>query len=114
MEYAAATALLDGHPGFGSFTDAAVQRPEAQRLVDLVDVELQDGGDWLLAGEFTADVHVGDEVRSVAEQFPPGSPQRPPTHEELMRKAGECLTGTGVDPAALTWSNAGQVLRDHL
>jgi 2-methylcitrate dehydratase PrpD len=114
MEYAVAAALLDDHPGFWSFTDAAVQRPEAQRLVDLVEVELADGGDWLLAGEFEADVHVGTGVVSVREQFPPGSPQRPPTPAELMRKAWECLVGTDVDPTAITWSSAGQVLRDHL
>jgi 2-methylcitrate dehydratase PrpD len=114
MEYAVAVALLDDHPGFWSFTDAAVQRPEAQRLVDLVEVELGDGGDWLLAGEFEADVHLGTRVVSVREVFPPGSPQRPPTEEELMRKARECLTGTDLDPTAITWSTAGQVLRDHL
>jgi 2-methylcitrate dehydratase PrpD len=114
MEYAVAVALLDEHPGFWSFTDAAVQRPEAQRLVDLVEVELAEGGDWLLAGEFQADVHLGTGVVSVREQFPPGSPQRPPTSGELLRKAQECLTGTGLDPTAITWSTAGQVLRDHL
>jgi 2-methylcitrate dehydratase PrpD len=114
MEYAVAVALLDDQPGFWSFTDAAVQRPEAQRLVDLVEVELADGGDWLLAGEFEADVHLDSEVVSVREQFPPGSPQRPTTHEELMRKARECLSGTDLDPATITWSNAGQLLRDHL
>ena len=114
MEYAVAVALLDDQPGFWSFTDAAVQRPEAQRLVDLVEVELADGGDWLLAGEFEADVHLDSEVVSVREQFPPGSPQRPTTHEELMRKARECLSGTDLDPTTITWSNAGQLLRDHL
>jgi 2-methylcitrate dehydratase PrpD len=114
MEYAVAVALLDAEPGFWSFTDDAVRRPEAQRLVDLVEVELGNSGDWLLAGEFEADVHLGTEVVSVREQFPPGSPQRPPTHEELMRKARECLRGTDLDPTTITWSNAGQLLRDHL
>jgi 2-methylcitrate dehydratase PrpD len=114
MEYAVAVALLDKEPGFWSFTDDAVRRPEAQRLVDLVEVELGNSGDWLLAGEFEADVHLGTEVVSVREQFPPGSPQRPPTHEELMRKARECLSGTDLDPTTITWSNAGQLLRDHL
>jgi 2-methylcitrate dehydratase PrpD len=114
MEYAVAVALLDEEPGFWSFTDDAVRRPEAQRLVDLVEVELGNSGDWLLAGEFEADVHLGTEVVSVREQFPPGSPQRPPTHEELLRKARECLSGTDLDPTTITWSNAGQLLRDHL
>jgi 2-methylcitrate dehydratase PrpD len=114
MEYAVATALLDDYAGFWSFTDGAVQRPEARRLVELVEIELGDGGDWLLAGEFEAEVHTDDRVLSAREQFPPGSPQRPPTHDELLRKVGECLDGTDVDPAAIEWSTAGQVLRDHL
>src|SRR5271165_1405088 len=37
LEYAAAAALLDGYPGFASFTDEAVQRVAARRLVDVVD-----------------------------------------------------------------------------
>jgi 2-methylcitrate dehydratase PrpD len=114
IEYAAATALLDDYSGFSSFTDEAVQRPEARRLVDLVEVQLGDGGDWLLAGEFEAEVHAGGRVLHAGEQFPPGSPQRPPTHDELMRKVRDCLAGTDLDPTTIDWSTAGQALRDHL
>lgn len=114
LEYAAATALLDDYPGFWSFTDEAVQRAEARRLVDLVEVQLADGGDWLLAGEFEAEVHVGGEVLRVREEFPPGSPQRPPTRGELMRKVEDCLTDSGIDPAAIDWSTAAQILRESL
>ena len=32
LEYGLAAALLDRYPGSGSFTDAAVRRPEARRL----------------------------------------------------------------------------------
>lgn len=114
LEYAAATALLDDYAGFWSFSDEAVRRPEARRLVDLVDVRLGDGGDWLLAGEFEAEVHVHGEVLRAREQFPPGSPQRPPTEEEMLRKVGDCLAGTDLDPHAITWATAEKVLRDHL
>jgi 2-methylcitrate dehydratase PrpD len=114
IEYAAATALLDDYSGFWSFTDEAVQRSEARRLVDLVEVQLGDGGDWLLAGEFEAEVHASGRVLYAREQFPPGSPQRPPTHDELLRKVQDCLTGTDLDPATVDWSTAGQILRDHL
>lgn len=114
LEYAVAAALLDEHAGFWSFTDAAVQRPEARRLVELVEIELGAGGDWLLAGEFEAEVHAGRRVLSAREEFPPGSPQRPPTHEELLRKLRDCLAGTDVDPTAIAWSTAGQLLRDSL
>ncbi len=34
LEYAAAAALLDGYPGFASFTDEAVRRAAARRLVE--------------------------------------------------------------------------------
>ena len=114
IEYAAATALLDDFQGFSSFTDEAARRPEARRLVDLVDVQLGDGGDWLLAGEFEAEVYVGQEVLHAREQFPPGSPQRPLTRDELMRKVRDCLTGTPLDPETIDWSTAGQLLRHYL
>jgi 2-methylcitrate dehydratase PrpD len=114
MEYAAATALLDRHQGFASFTDEAVRRPEARRLVDLVEVQLTDGGDWLLAGEFEAQVYAGGEVLHTRSRFPPGSPQHPPTDQELMRKVADCLAGTSLDPASIDWSSAGDVLRRYL
>jgi 2-methylcitrate dehydratase PrpD len=114
IEYAAATALLDDYQGFASFTDEAVQRPEARRLVELVDVHLSDGGDGLLAGELEADVYVGADVLHARQQFPPGSPQRPPTRAELMRKLQDCLIGTTVDPETVSWTTAGRILSDAL
>lgn len=114
MEYAVATTLLDGYPGFWSFTDAAVARPEARRLMELVEVQLSDGGDWLLAGELEVEVHLLGEVLFAREQYPPGSPQRPPTPDELARKVRECLAGTGIDPGDIDWSTASRVLRHWL
>jgi 2-methylcitrate dehydratase PrpD len=113
LEYAAATALLDPYQGFASFTDEAVRRPAARRLVELVEVQLTDGGDWLLAGELEMEVHAGAEVFRGRSTYPPGSPGRPPTHDEFQRKVGDCLTGTALDPATVDWSSAGDVLRRY-
>ena len=110
IEYAAATALLDTYQGFASFTDEGVARGEARRLMELVDVELVEGGDWLLAGELEVEVYVGGEMLRARSQFPPGSPQRPPTHEELLVKVRDCLDGTAVDPESINWGTAREIL----
>jgi 2-methylcitrate dehydratase PrpD len=61
LRYAIAATLLDGEPGFDSFSDAGVARPEAHALMDRIDVELSPGGDGLLAGEFAiGDVMLAD------------------------------------------------------
>jgi 2-methylcitrate dehydratase PrpD len=72
LEYGVAATLLDGTPGLHSFSDDAVRRPEAQALVERVDVELTPGGDGLLAGEFAigevarAEPPDGDEATKLA------------------------------------------------
>ena len=125
LEYAAAAALLDTYPGFASFTDDAVRRDAARRLAGLVETKLEPGGDGLLDGEFEAEVHLEDapdgqhSVRRVRQQFPPGSPARPPTTEQLSAKLADCvgdlarLTRDG-DPSEWTWENVPGVLRQHI
>lgn len=114
LEYAVATALLDEHQGFWAFTDEAVRRPEAQRIIDLVEVDLTEGGEWLLDGEVELEVHTASGVLTTSLGFPPGSPQRPPTTEELDRKLADCLQGLDVTPADITWESAADLLREHL
>jgi 2-methylcitrate dehydratase PrpD len=114
LEYAVAAGLLDGHPGFASFSDEAVLRPEAQRLVDLVDVELTDGGDGLLAGEVEVEVHTDARTSTTRLGLPPGSPERPPTSEELARKIEDCLQGLEVEASDITWASGAELLRRHL
>jgi 2-methylcitrate dehydratase PrpD len=114
LEYAVAAALLDEHQGFASFTDAAVRRPEARRLVELVEVELTDGGEWLLAGEVEVEVRTPDDVRAGALAHPPGSPARPPTTDELGRKVSDCLVGLDLAAEDLGWATGADVLRARL
>ncbi len=115
LEYAAAAALLDGYPGFASFTDAAVRRDAAVRLAGLVEVELEPGGNWLLDGELTAEVHASDgAVARVCQQFPPGSPARPPSAEQLRAKLADCVRGLDTDPADWNWTSAAETLRRFL
>jgi len=114
IEYAAATALLDDYQGFASFTDDAVARPQARRLARLVETQLSEGGNWLLAGELEAEVHVGGAVLTTRSQYPPGSPQRPATPQEMRRKVDDCLAGTTVEAQALNWGSAADILRATL
>ena len=110
LEYAAAAALLDGYPGFASFTDEAVRRPAARRLTGLVETKLDPGGTGLLDGELTAEIHTAGGVLEATQRFPPGAPQRPAADAELAAKISDCVAGLGIDPASWTWGNAAQVL----
>src|SRR5262249_24552259 len=120
VEYAAAAALLDRHPGFASFTDDAVRRPAARRLAGLVETELTPGGSWLLDGELAAQVHTHGEVhpeggvREVKRRFPRGAPRRPPAAGELQAKLSDCVAGLDADPSSWTWAGAAQVLTRFL
>jgi 2-methylcitrate dehydratase PrpD len=110
LEYGAAAALLDGYPGFASFTDEAVRRPAARRLAGLVEIKLEPGGSWLLDGELAGELHTGGGVLETSLRFPPGAPQRPPTGVQLQAKIGDCVAGLDTDPASWTWDNAALVL----
>jgi 2-methylcitrate dehydratase PrpD len=115
LEYGVAAALLDPDPGFGSFTDAAVRRDEARRVAGLVEATLRPGGTGLLDGQLDAEVYLADgTVLRASQQFPPGSPGRPPTAAQLQAKLADCVGGLDTDPASWTWQNAADVLRQFL
>ena len=107
LEYGIAAALLDGRPGFDSFSDAAVRRRDAARLMRTVEIATTDGGGHLLTGEveikIDADVHV-----SVTLALPPGAPERPMTDDELRAKLELCGAGELAD---LSWTSAAPFLR---
>ncbi|MEU1276490.1 MmgE/PrpD family protein [Streptomyces sp. NPDC005799] len=115
LPYAVAAALLDDYPGFDSFTDAAVARPEAQKLVGLVGVELLPGETrTLLDGRVELRVGLADGGEVYAElELPPGAPQRPVSEAESRAKAAACGTDVPSLLDGLTWARAREVLREQ-
>lgn len=112
MPYAIAAALLDDYPDFASFTDTAVNRPEAQKIISVVDVEHTPGGVGLLDGEVEIGVDLADGTRLCTRlDQPPGAPLRAPTGDELREK----FTACGPDVPGLlqdiTWPSAADLLR---
>ncbi|MFF5010929.1 MmgE/PrpD family protein [Streptomyces phaeochromogenes] len=115
MQYAVATALLDDYPGFDAFTDAAVRRPQAQRLAAAVDVVRTDGGSGLLDGEADLRVTLTDgSVLHTALAQPPGSPERPPTDTELADKFAACGSDVPDVLKDATWESARALLLSEL
>jgi 2-methylcitrate dehydratase PrpD len=100
LQYAIAAALLDGAPGFDAFSDAGVQRPEAQAIIERVQVELTPGGTGLLDGDVT--IEAGGE--RVVLQYPLGSPQRPASASDLAAKRAMC------GAPSVDWASARRLL----
>lgn len=115
LPYAIATALLDPFPDFVSFTDAAVGRPEARRLVAATETVLVPGGDGLLSGEVDIRLELtgGETLRTRLAQ-PPGSPLRAPTRRELEGKFAACGADVPRLLDDLTWRSAPALLADVL
>lgn len=92
LGYCLASAFLDGTVDLASFTDGAVMRPEAQRLLRLVTLaEEGPPADFPIAGR--AEVRVRTAAgRSVAARVdvPRGDPRRPLTPDELATKFRQC------------------------
>jgi 2-methylcitrate dehydratase PrpD len=115
LEYALATALLDPLPDMESFTDAAVARPEAQRLVHLVETILTPGGDRLMAGTVDITLRLRDGTHhSVSLRLPPGSPGRPPSPLDMWDKLTACGPEVPALLADLDWTRAATILAERL
>lgn len=112
LPYAIAAALLDPYPDFASFTDAAVSRADAQRLLERVDVEHTAGDDGLLTGEVDIQIHRldGSTLRTQL-TAPPGSPSRPPTTTELDDKLSTCGTDVATLLTNASWDSVGALMR---
>ncbi|MFC7340239.1 MmgE/PrpD family protein [Saccharopolyspora griseoalba] len=111
MPYAVATALLDDYPDFAAFTDEAVNRPAARRLMRGVAADYPDtAADGLLAGEVVVEVEHDGATLRVDLAHPPGAPARPPTGPELADKlaaCGEDVPGLLADP---DWARVRELL----
>ncbi|MFD9740695.1 MmgE/PrpD family protein [Umezawaea sp. NPDC059074] len=115
LEYALASALLDPYPGFAAFADAAVARPEAQRLLRLVTTTETPGGDGLLAGSTDITVTTADGTRhDVSLSRPTGSPDRPPSPSDVDAKIADCGPDVPALLAGLDWARAAAVLTEHV
>jgi 2-methylcitrate dehydratase PrpD len=112
LEYGVAATLLDGPPGLGSFTDEAVQRPEAQRLMGLVEAAPTDGGEGLLDGDIGVELTLhGGETATAGLKSPPGAPDRPPTDEQLREKLARCAGKEADEIRELDWRSAAAFVR---
>jgi 2-methylcitrate dehydratase PrpD len=107
IEYAVAAAVLDGWPGLASFTDQAVGRAEARRLVERVEVQATPGGGGLLAGRLEAEVTlVGGGRRCAGVDLPPGAPGRDLPEADFLAKVVDCAGLHATTVARLDWDQA--------
>jgi 2-methylcitrate dehydratase PrpD len=115
LEYGLACALLDELVGLDSFDDQAVARPEARRLMELVEVQPSGAGDGLLDGEVAIEVVLDDgAVMHSTLEFPPGAPERPVGQAELDQKLKACVGELADAVAELDWDGAAEFLRTVL
>ena len=110
MPYAIAAAILDEYPGFGSFSDQAVNREPAQALMAAVRTDYGPGDPGpagLLDGTVEVSVRLasGRELRTEL-ALPPGSPDRPPSPADLAAKLAACGPDVPGLLANITWPAA--------
>jgi 2-methylcitrate dehydratase PrpD len=114
LQYTAAAALLDGHVGLSSFTDARLHRDDMQALLGKIEVRLsRDIPSIYTAGRYL-DLEVGlaggEIIRTRCER-PRGSWGAPPiTTEEHVEKARDCLaTHLAPDAVAACVAACGEI-----
>jgi 2-methylcitrate dehydratase PrpD len=111
LEYGVVATLLDGLPNLDSFTDQAVQRPQAQKLMALVEVTTSEEGEGLLAGEVTIEVTPrSGERRRTSLDLPPGAPSRPPSPAERHNKLNACVGEAADKVRSATFQTAASLL----
>ncbi len=103
MEYCLAAALLDGKVKLASFSDEAAQRPQAQELLQRVEMVEEEQGQPIV-GPATVTVVLDDgSQHSRRVETPRGDPRAPLTWEELVAKHRDC-TGDILPDAVIARS----------
>jgi 2-methylcitrate dehydratase PrpD len=96
MEYCMAAALLHGQMGLAQFSDASVQDPRAQALLQRVRFEHpdQDAADWdtPMPDIIKVVLHDGRHVQQRVD-IPQGDPELPLSWEALVAKFQDCAAG---------------------
>lgn len=111
LEYAVAATLIESYPGFATFSDPAVRRPEVRRLVQLVHFTPDGEGDGLLSGRTRITARLDDGSTAVGEaSLPPGAPGMRPTPVQLRAKLQACRPDLVADLDGLSWPSAGALL----
>ena len=89
LEYCMARALLDGWASLEHFTDAKVNEPVVQELIKKMGRRIDDSIPPIAGSSVTIRLTDGREFSQKADA-PKGSPQSPPTYEELVSKYKDC------------------------
>jgi 2-methylcitrate dehydratase PrpD len=112
MEFCMAILLLERKAGLAQFTDAVVQRPDVQSLIERIDFSVDPEAEAAGYEKMTTIVEVtlaDGRVVSGRADFGKGSPADPMTDAELEEKFRDCAAWAGVsDPdarrvAAMVW-----------
>jgi 2-methylcitrate dehydratase PrpD len=94
MPYVMAAAILDRRLVLDTFTDPAVQRPEAQallrRVTTIEDPSMADAWNPTAQGHVVVKVHAGGREHARRIEHPRGSREVPLRHDELVDKFRDC------------------------
>lgn len=99
LEYCLAVLLLDGRAGLAQFTDAAVNRPEAQALLRKVEAYNDPAADAAGADKMHSIITIklkSGRVIEGAADFAKGSPQFPMSFDEVCEKFRDCIRYGGL------------------
>ena len=100
MEFCMAILLIERKAGLEQFTDAVVNRPDVQALLQRVDFGVHPDAEAAGFDKMTTIVEVeqddGSTVKGSAD-FGKGSPANPMSDDELEKKFVECATWGGLD-----------------